>query len=270
MMASFFDTFSSFLSEYGSRVGLAILILFLSLFMSRLTARIILSFFKKRSLDPGLGGFLGSLLKTGILILGWISALSTLGIQSNSFVAVVGAFGFALSLSMKDSLSNLSSGVMTLFFHPFKVGDFIESGSHLGTVVEISMMYTSLDTVDSRRVIIPNSVLTGATIVNYSVNTTRRKDLIFAIGYNSDIEKAKEIALSTLRSDGRVLTSPEPVVGVFSLGDSAINLLVRFHCKKEDLFAIELSLNEEIKRAFDQEGIEIPFPQREIRVSAGQ
>ncbi|NCN05130.1 MAG: mechanosensitive ion channel family protein [Spirochaetales bacterium] len=254
-MTSFLNSVLIFLSIYGGRIGLAILIILLSSTISHFVTPIVLRVFKKRSLDPGLGGFLGSLLRTGILILGWISALITLGIQSNSFVAVVGALGLALSLSLKDSLSNLASGVMTLFFHPFIVGDFIESGSYAGTVVEISMMYTSLDTVDNRRVIIPNSVLNGATIVNYSINPTRRKDLVFAIGYSGNIERAKEVALEALGSDERVLTNPEPMVGVLSLGKGTVDLLVRYHCKNEDLFPTELSLNEKIKQVFTREGI---------------
>ena len=245
-----------------------LVVLLLGTVFASLVARTIRSVFKRRSMDPGLGGFLSSVVKTTILVVVWISALSSLGIQATSFVALVGAFGLAASLAFQTTLSNLAGGFVTLVFHPFKVGDFIELSGQMGTVLDITIMHTHVNTPDNRRLIIPNGQLSSAMVLNYSENPTRRRDLYFQAAYDNSIDQVKQILVDLLENHPMVLKDPEPIIGVHEHKDSAIEYLVRYHCKREDFLLSALSINEEVKKAFDAQQISIPFPQRDLRISA--
>ena len=262
-----YDLFINWLSQAVPKIGLALLILVVGLIVARFFGRMVRRVFEKRNLDPGLGGFLSSFIKSGIVILVWISVLGTLGIQAASFIAILGALGLAMSLAFQGSLANLAGGFITLFFRPFRVGDFIEVSGQMGTVVEISIMYTHLNTPDNRRVIIPNSQMSSSAVINFSQNPTRRQDLFFSISYTDSIEMAKQVIAQVLDNNEMVLNDPAPIIGVSSHGDSAIHLVARFHCKRENFFLVGLGVNEEVKNAFDQAGLTIPFPQRDVHLN---
>src|SRR5690606_5359625 len=195
-----------------------------------------------------------------------ISVASMVGVATTSFVAVIGAAGLAIGLALQGSLANFAGGVLILIFKPFKVGDTIEAQGFVGTVKEIQILHTILNTPDNRRVVIPNGSLSNSSLVNMSVNTTRRADMTFGISYNDDIDKAKAICQRLLDADPRWLTDPAPLIVVGSLGDNSVNLTVRCWTNASDLWPFQWDMLERVKNSFDQEGITIPFPQRDVHL----
>jgi small conductance mechanosensitive channel len=195
-----------------------------------------------------------------------ITAVQELGVASHSFVAVIGAAGLAIGLALQGSLANFAAGVMIIGFRPFKAGDYIEAGGTAGTVQEVQIFSTFLKTPDNKLVIVPNGSITSDTITNYSATGTRRLDLVFGIGYGDDMKKAKQIIEETLGQDERVLEDPKPVIAVAELGDSSVNIVARPWVKTGDYWDLRFHLTETIKRRFDEEGISIPFPQRDVHL----
>ncbi|MBR9871420.1 MAG: mechanosensitive ion channel [Gammaproteobacteria bacterium] len=216
--------------------------------------------------DPTLNKFLCALIGAILKILLLISVASMVGIATTSFVAIIGAAGLAVGLALQGSLANFAGGVLILIFKPFKVGDAIEAQGFLGSVREITILYTIIDTFDNRRVVIPNGQLSNASLTNMSVYETRRCDMSFGIGYGDDIDKAKAVILRLIQEDERALKDPAPMVVVGSLGDSSVNLTVRAWTKAGDLWPFNWDMQERVKKAFDAEGISIPFPQRDVHM----
>ncbi|RMJ03150.1 Small-conductance mechanosensitive channel [Marinobacter litoralis] len=216
--------------------------------------------------DPTLNKFLCALIGAILKILLLISVASMVGIATTSFVAIIGAAGLAVGLALQGSLANFAGGVLILIFKPFKVGDAIEAQGFLGSVREITILYTIIDTFDNRRVVIPNGQLSNASLTNMSVYETRRCDMSFGIGYGDDIDKAKAVVLRLIQEDERALKDPAPMVVVGSLGDSSVNLTVRAWTKAGDLWPFNWDMQERVKKAFDAEGISIPFPQRDVHM----
>lgn len=210
--------------------------------------------------------FLANLINWLLKALLFIVVIQKLGVQNSSFVAILGAAGLAVGLALQGSLSNFAGGVLILLFKPFKVGDFIEAKGIKGTVKEISIFSTSINTFGNELAIVPNGPLYNDNIINYSKEENRRANIIAGIGYSSDIKKAKEILLEIARSNEKILQDPAPVVYVAELADSSVNLSLRFWSKNEDYWDMYFFVMEEIKLRFDQNGIEIPFPQRDIYV----
>ncbi|WP_372966568.1 mechanosensitive ion channel family protein [Marinobacter sp.] len=249
---------------YAPKVVLAIVTLIIGLWLIN---RVVAIMDKKLGQkDPTLNKFLCGLASSILKILLLISVASMIGIATTSFVAIIGAAGLAVGLALQGSLANFAGGVLILIFKPFKVGDAIEAQGFLGSVREISILYTVIDTFDNRRVVIPNGQLSNASLTNMSVYETRRCDMSFGIGYNDDIDKAKAIVLRLINEDERALKDPEPLVVVGSLGDSSVNLTVRAWTKAGDLWPFNWDMQERVKKAFDAEGISIPFPQRDIHM----
>jgi small conductance mechanosensitive channel len=195
-----------------------------------------------------------------------IAGLGQAGVSTAPFVAVIGAAGLAVDFALQGSLSNFAAGVMIIFFRPFRVGDVIEGGGTLGAVEEIQVFATILKTADNKRIIVPNSALTSGNIINYSANPNRRVDLVFGIGYDDDMAKAKGIAMEILARHPLVLKDPAPEVVVGQLADSSVNLYVRPWVRNADYWATYFDLIESIKGAFDKQGITIPFPQRDVHL----
>ncbi|TDA95773.1 mechanosensitive ion channel family protein [Halomonas marinisediminis] len=216
--------------------------------------------------DPTLNKFLCGLVSVILKILLLISAASMIGIATTSFVAIIGAAGLAVGLALQGSLANFAGGVLILLFKPFKVGDTIEAQGFVGSVREISILYTIIDTFDNRRVVIPNGQLSNSSLTNMSVYETRRCDMSFGIGYNDDIDKAKAILQRLIFEDERALQDPAPLVVVGGLGDSSVNLTVRVWTKAGDLWPFNWDMQERVKKAFDAEGISIPFPQQQVHM----
>jgi len=195
-----------------------------------------------------------------------LAALEQLGINTTSALAVFGAAGLAVGLAVKDSLSNFAAGVMIAFFQPFKLGHYIETAGTAGTVMEVGMFNSTLLTPDNKRVIVPNRLVYNDTIVNYSAEETRRVDIVFGIGYEDDINKARELIESVLAADERILKDPAPVVAVNELADSSVNFVVRPWVRGDDYWDVRFAMMEQIKLTFDKNGISIPYPQQDVHM----
>ncbi len=217
---------------------------------------------KDPSLNKFVCGLIGAILKVMLII----SAASMIGIATTSFIAVIGAAGLAVGLALQGSLSNFAGGVLILIFKPFKVGDTIEAQGHLGAVAEISILYTIVNTFDNRRIVIPNGSLSNATLVNVSIYDKRRCDMTFGIHYDDDIDTAKAICKRLFQEDERSLMDPPPRICVGSLGDNSVNIMFRAWVATDDLWPYYWDMQEKVKKAFDAEGLTIPFPQRDVHV----
>ena len=253
--------------DYSPKIISAFVILIVGIYAIRLITRLIKKIMIKRELDPTLTKFLADLLIWALRILLFIAFISKLGVETSSFVAILGAMGLAVGLSLQGSLSNFAGGMLIILFKPFKVGDTIEAQGQIATVLEIQIFVTKLVTANNQTIFIPNGILSNGTIINYSTQGQRRADLTIAISYETDIKKAKEIIAEVMRSNPKVLTTPAPEVGVKNLTDNAIQLAVRPWAKNEDFGAVFSETLENCKLAFDAAGIVI---QPYIRESSAQ
>lgn len=250
---------------YAPKLVLALLTLIIGLWVINKVVSVTLSKMEN-SVDPTLHKFIGSLVSVGLKGLLLISVASMVGIATTSFIAVLGAAGLAVGLALQGSLSNFAGGVLILIFKPFKVGDFIEGGGHMGTVKEIQIFNTILSTTDNRRVIIPNGVLSNNSLVNFNIEPTRRVDFVFGIGYDDDIKKTKEVLTRIAENDSRVLKDPAPTIVLSELADSSVNFTVRLWVNTADYWDVYFDTHESVKMAFDAEGISIPFPQQDVHM----
>lgn len=252
--------------EYAPKVVLAIITLLVGLSVIKAVVRYLGKRMDRKEVDPTLRPFLtgvaSALLKVALLV----SVAGIVGIQTTSFVAVLGAAGLAVGLALQGSLSNFAGGVLLLAFKPLKVGDYVEAQGFSGTVAEVGILNTVLKTPDNKTIIIPNGPLAGGPMVNYSLETNRRVDFVFGIGYGDDIAKARETILEQIKQDERIFDDPAPMVVLSELGDSSVNLTVRVWCKASDYFGVFFDLQENVKTAFDAKGISIPFPQRDVHL----
>jgi small conductance mechanosensitive channel len=253
-------------AQYGLQVLGAIATLIIGIWIARLLSKSLGKVLNKREVDPTLVKFLVSLAKIGLVTFVIISAASQVGIQTASFVAIIGAAGLAIGFALQGSLSNLAAGVMLIIFKPVKVGDYIEGGGAAGSVESVGIFITTLLTPDNKVVYIPNSTLTGGNITNYSAKDTRRVDMVFGIGYSDDIDKAKKVIDEVLSADARVLKDPAPQIVVSELADSSVNFNVRPWVKTADYWGLYFDTTETIKKKFDEQNISIPFPQRDVHM----
>jgi small conductance mechanosensitive channel len=260
------DTAVELALEYGPLVLGSIATLLLGWLGARIARGILRRGLTRARVDPTLIGFacnLGFMLLMAFVI---ISALGTLGLKTGSFVALVGAAGLAIGFALQGSLSNLAAGVMIIIFRPLRAGDFVEAGGVQGKVVEIQVFSTIMNTPDNKRIVVPNSKLMGNTITNYSVNPNRRVDLLLGIGYDADLKQAKQMLMDICLAHPLVLKDPAPVVFVKELADSSVNFNVRPWCKQADYWTVWGDLTEAVKLRFDEAGISIPFPQRDVHL----
>ena len=253
-------------TTYGLRIVGALLTIIIGIWIAKLLAKTLGKVLKKKNVDETLTRFLISLVRIGLIAFILISAASQVGIETASFVAVIGAAGLAIGFALQGSLSNLAAGVMLIIFKPIKVGDFIEGGGGSGSVESVGIFVTTLLTPDNKVIYIPNSTLTGGNITNYSAKDTRRVDMVFGIGYEDDIDKAKNVIKSVLENDSRILKDPASQIVLSELGDSSVNFNVRPWVNKADYWGVYFDVHEKIKKKFDEEKISIPFPQRDVHV----
>lgn len=258
---------SDFLWGYGPRILTAIVILVVGLWLSNLVAKISAKAMKKSRLDPSIHTFLRSAISIGLKILVIVSVLGTLGVSIATIIAAISAAGVAIALALQNSLANIASGLLILFFHPFKVGDYIEAQTNSGTVKEIQLMFTILHTPDNRRVIIPNSQMTSTSIINVTAEPRRRLEQTYNIGYDDDIAKAKEILLEIIHSNPLCILEPEPIIVVNAHLDSCIQLIIKVWVETPKYWDLYYEMQEQVKIAFDQAGISIPFNQLDLHVS---
>jgi len=265
-METYIDRFREVIISYAPNVIAALIILvlgwFIIKFITGLTARVM----RRANTDETLISFLTNLVYMGGMAFVIIAVLGKLGVNTASFAAVIAAAGLAIGFALQGSLANFAAGVMLIVFRPFKAGDFIEAAGVAGVVEEIQVFATVLRTGDNKKMILGNASVTGGNITNYSAKETRRVDLVFGIGYGDDIKKAKTILERILNEDQRVLKDPAPTIGVLELGDSSVNFAVRPWVRTADYWDVYFDLNERVKLTFDAEGIEIPFPQRDVHL----
>ncbi|WP_282142673.1 mechanosensitive ion channel family protein [Cellulophaga baltica] len=240
---------------------LAILIFIIGLWLIKVINKMVRKFFVKHDYDPSLESFLQSLISIGLKITLFVLVITQLGVQSSSLVAIIGAAGLAIGLALQGSLANFAGGVLILIFKPFKVGDFIAAQGVDGTVKEISIFTTKLSTFGNQIVIVPNGQLSNNNITNYNAQDTRRDKISIGIGYSSDLKKAKDVLLKICADNETIFKDPAPVVYVDELADSSVNLTLRFWANNADFWEAHFFVMEQTKLRFDDEGIEIPFPQ---------
>ncbi|MBT7951319.1 MAG: mechanosensitive ion channel [Gammaproteobacteria bacterium] len=252
--------------ELVTNFAVAAAILILGLWLAKRLKNLMSKVMIKRGVDAMLASFMSSIayiLAAAFIV---IAALGHLGIQTTSLVAIIGAAGLAIGLALQGSLANFASGVMIIAFRPFKVGDFVEAGGAVGVVEGIQIFSTQMKTGDNKTIIIPNANITNSNITNYSTKDTRRVDLVFGIGYDDDIKKAKQILEDIVTNDERILKDPAPVVAVSELADSSVNFIVRPWVNAADYWAVYWDLTETVKLVFDKEGISIPYPQQDVHM----
>lgn len=260
------DAWLPLILQYGSQLLLALLTLLVGWWIiGRITGRA-LALMEKRNIDRTLHGFVGNLLGMGLKVLLLISVAGMVGVQTTSFIAVLGAAGLAIGLALQGSLANFAGGVLILFLRPFKAGEYIEAQGVAGTVDTISIFHTVLKTPDNKTVIVPNGSLSNGNIVNYSRQPTRRVDINLGIDYGDDVKQARSLLLALAQADSRVLKDPEPVVWLASLGDNSVNLSLRMWTRTEDFWGVFWDIREQAKESFDANGITIPFPQRTVHL----
>ena len=254
------------LTIYGLNIIAALVIFVVGRWVAKLIKNLTEKVMQKKNIDPTLISFIGDLTYFILLTFVIIAALNQLGIQTTSFIAILGAAGLAIGLALQGSLANFAAGILMIIFRPFKVGDFIEGAGVAGTVENIQVFTTQLQSPDNKTIIIPNAKLTGDNITNYSTKGTRRVELVVGISYHDDIDKAKQIMLDVLAADARVLKDPIPVVAIKELADSSVNFVIRPWVNVSDYWNVYFDTIENIKKRFDKEGVSIPFPQRDVHM----
>lgn len=252
------------LSEYGLKLLAAIAIFIIGRWVAGVFAKSLRRFMEKRSIEASLVGFATSIAHALFLTFVVIAALSQVGIQTTSLVAVIGAAGLAIGLALQGSLSNFAAGVLIIIFKPFKVGDYIVAGGAEGSVTDIGIFVTTVVSLDNRTLIIPNAAATSGVIENYTKLGTRRLDLVAGVSYGDDILKVKKILQEILDNEPRILPEPKPTIGLMEMGDSSVNFAFRPWVNVQDYWDLFFDLQEQIKLRFDEEDITIPFPQRDV------
>ncbi|WNJ20841.1 mechanosensitive ion channel domain-containing protein [Pontibacter sp. G13] len=255
---------SSLAVEWAPKVAGAILTLIIGFWLANKLGRAVSNAFTKRDADPTIQHFLSDLVAITIKILILLSAGGLMGLEMTSFIAIISAMTLAIGLALQGSLANFAGGVLILMFRPFRVGDVIEAQGYAGEVKAINIFVTTLETLDTQTIIIPNGPLSNGVINNLTQQGTRRVDLSVGISYDADIRAARTILLDMMNEDPLVLESPAPSVVVVELGDSSVNLSVRPHCKAEDYWTVYGNILEKAKYALDGAGVEIPFPQQVV------
>lgn len=257
---------NTYLYPWGIKIALTVLIFIIGFYVSKMLVKILKKALHKAGMENILVNFISSIAGWLLLLFVIIAALSQLGINTNSLIALIGAAGLAIGLALQDSLKNFASGVMLITFRPFKEGEFVEAGGTTGTVEKITIFSSTLRTPDNKEVIVPNGAIYSDVITNYSVKGTRRVDMVFGIGYGDDIKKAKELIEKILGEDPRILKDPPPLVVVGELADSSVNFQLFPWVQSRDYLAVKFDVTEKIKLCFDENGISIPFPQMDVHV----
>ncbi|BBD09158.1 mechanosensitive ion channel family protein [Desulfovibrio ferrophilus] len=263
------DQIIAWLTVNGIDLLMALLILLVGIWFARRVRDAAQGTLEKREVDILLSNFVGNVVFYVLVLTVLIAALGQLGVDTTSFIAIVGTLGLAIGLAVKDNLANFASGVVLILARPFTVGDYISVAGVSGTVKNVTLGNTVLSTPDNQKIIVPNTKITGDVITNATANNTRRIDLLIGIGYGDDIAKAKSVVQGLLEAESRVLDDPAYTVAVSELGDSSVNLVVRPWVKTEDYWGARFDLTERIKLALDENGISIPFPQRDIHIVSG-
>jgi len=263
-ISKYLDMMLIYTSQYGLKVIAAILIFFIGKWAVKKLTALSKRLMKKAKVDDTLVEFAESVIYFSLLVVVILSSLNTLGINTTSFLAILGAASLAVGLALKDSLSNIGSAVLIIVFRPFRVGDYIDAGGASGTVEDINLFSTTISPADNRTITVPNSAITKSNITNYSKKSTRRLSHTFGIGYDDDLKLAKETLMQIMLNDERILSDPAPFVAVSELADSSVNFVFRAWTKTEDYWGVYFDTLEIVKLTFDEKGISIPYPQLDV------
>jgi small conductance mechanosensitive channel len=252
--------------DLGINLVTALVIFFVGKWIVGMVIKGLMKAMQKGDLDITLRRFIGNLARTLLMLFVVIAAINALGVQTASLIALVGAAGLAVGLALQGSLANFAAGVLIVLFRPYKVGDWIEGGGVSGSVEEVQILTTVLKTGDNKRVIIPNSQIMGTTITNYSANDKRRVDLVVGVSYSDDLDKVRKELQDLVDADERILKDPAVTIAVSELADSSVNFVLRPWVNTADYWAVYFDLTERVKKRFDEVGISIPFPQRDVHI----
>jgi len=265
-LSGLITSLTALLSTWGIRVVGAVALLFVGSIVAKTVRRSMRRTLGRTRLDPTLIPFLSGMVYYLIVIFVVVACLGLFGIQTTSLIAVLGAAGLAVGLALQGTLTNFSSGVMLLIFRPFRLGDFVEVAGVAGSVEEIGLFSTTMNTPDNVRIIVPNSAVYGTTIKNYAANDTRRIDLVMGVSYDDDLSLVQETIEKVLRADDRILADPAPFVAVAELADSSVNFVVRPWCNRADYWGLRCDLNRRLKETLEQVGCSIPYPQTDVHL----
>lgn len=265
-MQAFLDSLLRWLIEFGGKLLTAILVLWIGFKLIKLFMKLLKKSKKFHKIDTGAQTFILSFLSISLKSVIILTAVAILGVPMTNFVAVIGSAGLAIGLALQGSLANLAGGLMILMFHPFRVGNYIVADDVSGTVKEITILYTILDTPDNVRIVVPNGQLSNAVVQNYSVNETRRCEIVLGVSYKSDMKNVLTVLKDMCYACEMVLRDPEPFVRISSYDESQITVKVRVWVKASDYWTVYFDLTEKAKEVFDENEIEIPFPQLDVHI----
>jgi small conductance mechanosensitive channel len=252
--------------NFAFGLGKAVVIFYVGKLLVRLLLKTISKIMHKQEVDDTLESFILSLSRIILMLFVIIATVGALGIQTTSFIAVLGAAGLAIGLALQGSLSNFASGVLIVLFRPYKVGDFVEAAGISGVVVHVEILTTIFKTGDNKQVIVPNGQVLGSVITNYSAHDTRRVDMVIGVSYEDDLDKVRATLEELIAADDRVLAEPAHKIAVSELADSSVNFIVRPWVKSEDYWGVKFDMTEAIKKRFDAEGISFPYPQQDVHL----
>ncbi|OUR69498.1 mechanosensitive ion channel protein MscS [Arcobacter sp. 31_11_sub10_T18] len=267
METSSVQTVSDMIGLYSTNIAIAIVIFFVGKWLvSKITSVVIKLMNKQKNMDKTLSMFLEDILYYTLMAVVVLTALDQVGVETTSFLAILGAAGLAIGLALKDSLSNFASGVMIIMFRPYKIGDVVSAGGITGKVIEIHLFNTEFTTPDNQKILVPNGSITAGSITNINAHDTRRVDLTIGIGYDDDIKKAKNLLHEIVSANEKILKDPSVTIAVAELADSSVNFIVRPWVNTPDFWDVKFDLLETIKNRFDEEGISIPYPQSDVHL----
>lgn len=259
-ITTYIDYIKNYVLEYSPKLISALIILFVGLWVTSIITKLVKKVMRKREIEPTLVLFVGNLIFWALRILVLVTVITQLGIGTSSFVAILGAAGLAVGLALQGSLSNFAGGVLIILLKPFKVGDVIEAQGIIGTVKEIKMFSTVITLPENKTAIIPNASLSNDKIINFTINGTLRVDLVIGVDYDSNFKQVKEVVFNILEKHPLILKEPAPSVFVKSLNNSSVDFAIRPWTKAEDYWTVHAEILETCKLAFDEAGIEIPYP----------
>jgi len=252
--------------SFAIKLAIAIVIFYVGRTVARIVAKSTRKLMQSQEVDKILESFIGNLVYWALMAFVIIAAITQLGIETTSLIAIMGAAGLAVGLALQGSLSNFAAGVLIVMFRPYRVGDFVEAAGVSGVVVQVQILTTVLKTGDNKQIVVPNSQIMGSIITNYSANDTRRVDMVVGVSYSDDLDKVRDTIRELVAAEDRILEDPECTIAVSELADSSVNFVVRPWVKTADYWGVKFDLTEAIKKRFDIEGISIPFPQQDVHI----
>ena len=253
-------------SSFGLKLLTALIVVIVGKQLVKILLKVIKVALEKANTEETVRIFIANLLNTVFTVIIFVAAINQLGVETTSIIALLGAAGLAIGLALQGSLANFAAGILIVIFRPYKVGDYIEAGTNVGTVKDIQIFSTVLRTTDNKSIVVPNGSIMDGSITNYSEQPTRRIDIIASCSYEDDLDKVKEVLQTILDNEERILTEPKPQIAVSELAESSVNFIVRPWVNSSDYLPVMYSLLENIKKTFDKKGISIPYPQSDIHI----